>query len=82
MGGLGFDSERWQETTVISKASSVSLPQNQPHIQWVPGAHFPVVKRRELSGGFTVKLMQLKLQGPSDVGGRIPMSLGGTITMP
>ena len=67
--GLGFDSERWQEITVISKPSSGSLPPTQPHIQWVPGAHYPMVKRRGLRGGFTGKLMQFKLQGPSDAGG-------------
>ena len=70
MDGLGFESERWQEITVISKASNVSLPPTQPHIQWVPGAHYPVVKRRGLRGGFTVKLMKLKLQGPSVAGMR------------
>jgi len=83
MEGLGFDFERRQEITVISKASSGSLPETQPHIQWVPGAYYPVVKRWELRGGFTVKLVQLKLQGPSGAGrGGIPKSLGGTLAMP
>ena len=68
MDGLGFESERWQEINVIYKASNGPLPPTQPHIQWVPGPHYPVVKRRWLRGGFTVKLMKLKLQGPSDAG--------------
>ena len=82
MDGLGFESERWQEITVIF---NVALLPTQPHIQWVPGAHYPVVKQRGLRGGFTVKLMKLKLQGPSDAGeweGGILKSLGGTLAKP
>jgi len=44
-----------------------------------------VVKQRGLRGGFTVKLMKLKLQGPSDAGeweGGILKSLGGTLAKP
>jgi hypothetical protein len=49
--------------------SSPNLPPTQPHIQWLPGVHYTVVNRRGLGSGYTMKLIKLKLQGPSDAGG-------------
>jgi hypothetical protein len=66
---------------VVTDFRHPNLPPTQPHIQRIPGVHYPVAKRRGLGGRFTMKLMKLKLQGPSDAGG-IPKSLEGTLVMP
>ena len=48
--GLGFESERQQKITIVSKPSSASLTPTQLPIQKAQGTHFPVVQRREGSG--------------------------------
>jgi hypothetical protein len=60
VGELRFDSQLGQQIFLSFKASRTTLGATQPHIQWVPGALSPGVKRQgrqvDHSPQYTVKV--------------------------